>query len=78
MIDRTYLIIDRAARDILVVLTSIIASKSAFNIGRKVMYEKRSSLVSNIVKILIRKKDRDQVTKGQQGKKMARKEKMIF
>ena len=64
MIDRTYLIIDRAARDILVVFTSIIASKSAFNIGRKVMYEKRSSLVSNIVKILIRKKDRDQVTKG--------------
>lgn len=78
MIDRTYLIIDRAARDILVVFTSIIASKSAFNIGRKVMYEKRSSLVSNIVKILIRKKDRDQVTKGQQGKKMARKEKRIF
>lgn len=64
MIDRTYLIIDRGARDILVVLTSIIASKSAFNIGRKLMYEKRSSLVSNIVKILIRKKDRDQVTKG--------------
>ena len=52
-----FLVLAKITRDVLVVSASTIASESAFSAGRRVLDEKRTSLVPDVVKMCVCKKD---------------------
>ena len=67
--ENQFSVLAKVARDIVVVPASTIASESPYSAVRRVLDEKRSSLMPNVVKICVCKKDWDQAEKRQQGKK---------
>ena len=57
----------KIAKDILAIPASTIASKSAFNAGRRVLDKKRYRLGPNTIQMCVCKKDWDQADKRTQG-----------
>ena len=60
-------ILAKIAKDILAIPASTIASKSAFNAGRRVLDKKRYRLGPNTIQMCVCKKDWDQAKKRTQG-----------